>query len=85
MLVTGGAGFIGSHVVEELLNNQFEVIVIDNCVTGNPKNLPENIKLFRVDINDSEVRSIFETELPDYVIHLAAQASVIVSMYFAKS
>ncbi|WP_301109836.1 NAD-dependent epimerase/dehydratase family protein [Sporosarcina sp.] len=80
VLVTGGAGFIGSHVVEELLNDQFEVIVLDNCVTGYLENLPENIKLFRMDINDSKVESIFEQEQPDYVIHLAAQASVMVSM-----
>lgn len=80
VLVTGGAGFIGSHVVEEFLENQYEVLVIDNCVSGNPKNLPDGVKLFLLDINDSAVESVFEQEQPDYVIHLAAQASVVVSM-----
>ncbi|REB08725.1 NAD-dependent epimerase/dehydratase family protein [Sporosarcina sp. BI001-red] len=80
VLVTGGAGFIGSHVVEELLNDQHEVFVIDNCVSGNPENLPTGTKLFLMDINDPRVESVFEQERPDYVIHLAAQASVVVSM-----
>jgi len=80
VLVTGGAGFIGSHIVEELINYQFEVIVIDNCVTGFPENIPEGVKLFRMDVNDPKVESVFEYEKPDYVIHLAAQASVIASM-----
>jgi len=39
VLVTGGAGFIGSHVIEELVNNQYEVVVIDNLVTGFSRNI----------------------------------------------
>lgn len=80
VLVTGGAGFIGSHVVEELLDYQFEVVVVDNCITGVRGNLPEGIKLYQMDVNDSAVESVFKQEKPDYVIHLAAQASVIASM-----
>lgn len=80
VLVTGGAGFIGSHVVEELLTYQYTVVVIDNLVTGSPENLPENVKLYRMDLNDPQLESVFELERPDYVIHLAAQASVIKSM-----
>ena len=80
VLVTGGAGFIGSHVVEELLKCQYNVVVIDNLVTGIPGNLSEKVKLYRMDLNDPQVESVFELEKPDYVIHLAAQASVTKSM-----
>lgn len=80
VLVTGGAGFIGSHVVEKLLDYKFEVVVVDNCVTGFQGNVPEGIKLYQMDVNGPEVASVFKREKPDYVIHLAAQASVIASM-----
>lgn len=80
VLVTGGAGFIGSHVTEELLKHKFQVVVVDNCVTGFLRNVPDEVKLYQIDLNDSKVELVFEKERPDYVIHLAAQASVIVSM-----
>lgn len=80
MLVTGGAGFIGSHVTEELLKHQFQVVVVDNYVTGFQRNVPLGVKLYDTDLNSAEIESIFEEEKPDYVIHLAAQASVIASM-----
>lgn len=80
VLVTGGAGFIGSHVTEELLKHKFEVFVVDNCVTGFPGNVPDGVRLYQMDLNDSKVELVFKQEKPDYVIHLAAQASVIVSM-----
>lgn len=80
VLVTGGAGFIGSHVTEELLKHKFKVIAVDNCVTGFPGNVPDSVRLYQMDLNDSKVESVFKQEKPDYVIHLAAQASVIVSM-----
>ena len=44
VLVTGGAGFIGSHVVEELVNSQYEVVLIDSLVTGFLENLSNNVK-----------------------------------------
>lgn len=81
VLVTGGAGFIGSHVTEELLKHNFSVVIIDNFVTGFPTNVPENVKLYPMDLNDAEIEYVFQKEMPDYVIHLAAQASVIVSMH----
>jgi len=80
VLVTGGAGFIGSHVVEELLNSQYEVISIDNLVTGLQGNLPNNAKSYQVDLNDPDLEYVFELEKPDCVIHLAAQTSVTASM-----
>jgi len=80
VLVTGGAGFIGSHVVEELLNYQYEVVVIDNLVTGCYENLSKEAKLYELDVNDTSIEEVFKLEKPDYVMHLAAQASIMVSM-----
>lgn len=80
VLVTGGAGFIGSHVVEELVNHQYEVVLIDNLVTGSLDNLFTNVEIYQLDINDPEVEYVFDKERPDYVIHLAAQVSVMASM-----
>ncbi|MHA6259970.1 NAD-dependent epimerase/dehydratase family protein [Sporosarcina sp. CAU 1771] len=80
VLVTGGAGFIGSHVIEELLRNNMQVVAIDSCVTGFQKNVPFGVRLYKLDLNDEKLESIFIEERPDYVIHLAAQASVMVSM-----
>lgn len=80
VLVTGGAGFIGSHVVEELLSHQYEVVVIDNLITGRNENITNEATVYHIDINDPRLEEIFQTEKPDYVIHLAAQASVSVSM-----
>ena len=80
VLITGGAGFIGSHVTEELLKYNYEVVIVDNYVTGFPKNVPDGIKIYQMDLNDAKIELVFKQEKPNYVIHLAAQASVIVSM-----
>ncbi|WP_438312410.1 NAD-dependent epimerase/dehydratase family protein [Sporosarcina sp. FA9] len=80
VLITGGAGFIGSHVIEELLEYEFQVVSVDNYVTGFKENLCEGVKKYEMDLNDPKFESIFIEEQPDYVIHLAAQASVMVSM-----
>lgn len=80
VLISGGAGFIGSHVTEELLNNNYDVVVIDNLATGVPENVPDNVRFYHSDLNDPELEYVFEIEKPDIVIHLAAQASVTMSM-----
>ncbi len=80
VLITGGAGFIGHHVVEELLNCQYEVVVIDNLVTGSIENVSSKAKYYQIELNNPELEDIFAQENPDYVIHLAAQASVTASM-----
>ncbi|ARI76301.1 NAD-dependent epimerase/dehydratase family protein [Halobacillus mangrovi] len=75
VLITGGAGFIGSHIVEELVESHYEVVVVDNLVTGHMKNLPPHVNFYKRDVRRN-MDDIFAKEQPDYVIHQAAQVSV---------
>lgn len=79
-MVTGAAGFIGSYVVQALLEQQISVIAVDNLSTGKLSNLPKDIIFYEIDITKNELGDVFRIEQPDYVIHLAAQSSVIESM-----
>jgi len=76
-LITGGAGFIGSHIAEHLSQNNAFVIVLDNLVTGNIKNIQhlQNILFVKGDINDSELLKDLLPQI-DVIIHLAALGSV---------
>jgi UDP-glucose 4-epimerase len=76
VLVTGGAGFIGSHIVEKLLNCNCEVTVIDNLSTGLTDNLHKDAGFFQMDIRSQEISALFAAKNFDYVIHLAAQTMV---------
>lgn len=76
VLVTGGAGFIGSHTVDRLVNAGAEVIVVDDLSTGKKDNINPNVNFFELSIESKDLSSIFENHKPDYVIHLAAQVSV---------
>ncbi|MDF2680662.1 MAG: UDP-glucose 4-epimerase [Brevibacillus sp.] len=76
VLVTGGAGFIGSHILDLLIAEGLEVVVIDNFLTGHRKFVPPDVKLFELDITSPLVENVFAEEKPDYVIHLAAQIDV---------
>ena len=78
VLITGGAGFIGSHIVDKLLENNYSVAVLDNLSSGTEDNLQnsDKLKLYRVNIEKDNLEDIFKTEKPDYVFHLAAQTSV---------
>ena len=77
VLVTGGAGFIGSHLVDEASEEGYDVVTIDNLNNGKLENLNKDAKFYKVDIVDIDNLSlVFEKEKPDYVIHLAAQISL---------
>lgn len=80
VLVTGGAGFIGSHIVDQLIEEGYEVCIIDNMSHGKKENINKNAKFYKIDIRDKEIINIFKKEKPDYVIHEAAQISVQNSM-----
>lgn len=76
MLVTGGAGFIGSHVTEELLDRGHEVTVLDDLSGGFIDNVAGNAKFIQGSINDVElVNRLFEEGQFDYIFHLAAYAA----------
>jgi UDP-glucose 4-epimerase len=76
VLVTGGAGFIGSHVVDTLLGNNFEVVVVDDLSTGHEYNLNPAATFYKVDIRSPQMVEIFKKERPDFVDHHAAQMDV---------
>lgn len=73
ILLTGGAGFVGSNVYYNLIKNKHDVTVIDNMKTGYESNLPKNVKLINIDCSDENILNINETF--DCIIHIAGQAS----------
>lgn len=78
--VTGGAGFIGSHVVDAYIEAGHDVTVIDNLSTGLKKNVNSKAQFIKMDIGSSKLRELFEKEKFDVVNHHAAQANVRVSV-----
>ncbi|MFT9597493.1 NAD-dependent epimerase/dehydratase family protein [Mesobacillus sp.] len=77
VLVTGGAGFIGSTIAEELLKASHEVFIVDNLSTGKREYVPSRTAFFPVDLLDSaDLSVVFKLVRPDVVIHQAAQVSV---------
>jgi len=80
VLVTGGAGFIGSHVVDALVARAHQVQVLDNLSTGHRRNVPEGVGLDVVDLRDADgVAKSLNAFKPEVVCHQAAQTSVSVS------
>ncbi len=80
ILVTGGAGFIGSNVADGLIAEGYEVVIVDDLSNGRRENVSGKTKFYKVDIRDKELEDVFKSERPDMVIHNAAQLSVRVSV-----
>lgn len=76
IMVTGGAGFIGSHVVELFVSKGYEVVILDDLSTGRASNLHPAAGFYQMDIRDPKIREVFEIERPDYISHHAAQMDV---------
>lgn len=80
VVVTGGAGFIGSHIVEVLAGRGDGVLVVDNLSTGKRSNLSPGVRLEAFSIGDPGLAALLAEFRPDAVVHAAAQAAVPVSM-----
>ncbi|MDR4493931.1 MAG: NAD-dependent epimerase/dehydratase family protein [Nitrospirales bacterium] len=76
ILVTGGAGFIGSHVVDRLIQEGNEVVVVDNLSTGKRKQVNKKAVFYKLDIQSKRIDKILRNERPRALIHLAAQMDV---------
>lgn len=76
ILVTGGAGFIGSHLVNELVQKNYDVFVIDDLSSGKKSNINKKVKFYKVDVRSKKIAEIFKKEKPQIVFHLAARPLV---------
>lgn len=76
ILVTGGAGFIGSHLVDRLVQLGHRVLIVDDLSTGKIRNLPRGVNFYHTDVNHASIDNIFQKESPNVVFHNAAQISV---------
>ena len=80
VLVTGGAGFIGSHVVDAYIAAGHQVAVVDNLTKGHRDYVNSSARFYEVDLRAQQLRAVFERERPEVVNHHAAQASVVASI-----
>jgi UDP-glucose 4-epimerase len=76
VLLTGGAGFIGSHLVDRLIQEGHDVVVVDNLSTGKKQNLNRQARFYKVDITSARLERIFKKEKPELISHHAAQMDV---------
>ena len=76
VLVTGGAGFIGSQTVDRLVLEGHEVVVVDNLSTGKRRNINRAARFYKIDIQNKRLERVFRNERPSVVMHLAAQMDV---------
>lgn len=76
ILVTGGAGFVGSWTVQELVRRGLPVCVVDNFSSGRPDHVPETVEVHAVDVRcENDVRVVFEKFAPTHVLHAASDVS----------
>ncbi|MCX7921447.1 MAG: GDP-mannose 4,6-dehydratase [Clostridia bacterium] len=80
ILITGGCGFIGSHVADRLFKEGHEIYIIDNLSSGSIENVKVKHRFYNFDIADEECEKVLQCNKVDIVIHLAAQASVSTSL-----
>jgi len=77
IMVTGGAGYIGSHVVKALVDENYDVAVIDNLSTGHRSALPQGIPFYRIDlVEENKLQTVFAELQPEAVLHFAAKSIV---------
>lgn len=76
VLVTGGAGFIGSHIVDALISRGHCVVVVDNLYRGKKENINPEAKFYKIDIRDKKLENIFKKEKPQIIFHYAAQIDI---------
>ena len=76
VLVTGGAGFIGSHIADRLIADGQEVVILDDLSTGHVEHLPSKARFYQMDLRSPWLDELFRIERPEAVVHQAAQASV---------
>lgn len=76
VLVTGGAGFIGSHVADRLVADGHDVVILDDLSTGHVEHLQANTRFYQMDLHSPWIDELFRIERPEAVVHQAAQASV---------
>lgn len=80
ILVTGGAGFIGSQTVDALIDAGHQVAVLDDLSTGHKENINPKAVFHKADLRDASIKEIFKQEKPEAVYHLAAQVKVVKSI-----
>lgn len=80
VIVTGGAGFIGSQLAVRLVNDGYRVVVIDDLSCGRVAYVPKEAKFYQMDINDPKLTEVFIKEKPSCVFHLAAQIDLRLSI-----
>src|SRR4051794_11749923 len=81
VLVTGGAGFVGSHIVDECIRQGHEVVIVDNLVSGFQHNVHPDATFYKMDIRDKAVHDVIKDEQIEAIIHQAAQSAVPPSMH----